>query len=452
MGRFVTQYVCQQCGVSQSKWAGQCPSCKAWNTLVEEVRETRNKKQETRKSIHRSSVVRIGELGQKKTQGERLTTGMHEFDRVLGGGIVPGSVVLVAGEPGIGKSTLLTQVALQVGARSPRPDKGGGTPPLHSVLYICGEESPDQVAMRVRRLGRDSNLGLLPETDADVIAETARIEQPVLMIVDSVQTLSTQDLAGMAGSVGQVRESALRLIRLAKETGISLFLVGHVTKEGNVAGPKVLEHMVDVVVELTGERVGRFRILRTLKNRFGATDEVGVFAMEEAGLVEVQNPSGAFLEESQAGMPGSAIVVLMEGTRPVLVEVQALAVKSFLPIPRRVAQGVPLSKVQLLAAVLEKHCRLPLSGYDLFVSVAGGIKITEPGADLSIAMALASSVKNKALPKKAVVIGEVGLLGEIRQVREQERRIKEAARLGYADCLSPKTARRLPQAVTQWLG
>ena len=432
----ITIYRCQQCGFDNPKWAGQCGQCKAWNSLVEEIKEVGGKRHEARKRASGGRVVKIAELNIRKEQGQRLATGMHEFDRVLGGGIVTGSVILVAGEPGIGKSTLLTQLSMNVGV---------------PVLYVCGEESPDQVALRVKRLGQAKNLGLLSETDVDLIVETARREKPGLMVVDSVQTLTSDDLMGMAGSVGQVRECASRLMRLAKDEGISVFLVGHVTKEGTVAGPKVLEHMVDVVVELTGERIGRFRILRTLKNRFGATDEVGVFAMEDTGLVEVTNPSGAFLEESQAGMPGSAVVVLLEGTRPVLVEVQALAVKSFLPVPRRVAQGIPLAKVQLLAAIVEKHCRLPLSNYDLFVSVAGGVKIGEPGADLGIAMAIASSYLNRALPLKAAMIGEVGLLGEIRRVREQARRIKEAKKLGYAQILSSETAARLPAAVKLWL-
>lgn len=377
----------------------------------------------------------------KKDQSLRTSTGSLEFDRVLGEGIVPGSVILIAGEPGIGKSTLLTQLAMKVGAERALP-----------VLYVCGEESPDQVALRVRRLGRVKNLALLPETDVDVIIESARQEKPAIMIVDSVQTLSTGDLSGMAGSVGQVRESTLRLMRLAKEEDISVFLVGHVTKDGTVAGPKVLEHMVDVVLELTGERVGRFRLLRTLKNRFGATDEVGVFEMAETGLVDVLNPSGAFLEESQAGKPGSSVVVIMEGTRPVLVEVQALVVKSFLPTPRRVAQGVPLAKVQLMSAVLDKYCRLNLGTYDVFVSVAGGVKIFEPAADLGIAMAIVSSLKNQALPLKSVCVGEVGLLGEVRKVAQLVRRTKEAKQLGYGQVISPESVQSVPEAVKKWLG
>ena len=386
MSKFQTVYVCQQCGSSTPKWAGQCPQCKAWNSLVEETRETRHQKPVTSRSGKPGKVVRLEDLTLRKDRGQRIQTGSLELDRVLGGGIVPGSVVLVAGEPGIGKSTLLTQLSIKAGKKQ------------GEVLYVCGEESPDQVALRVRRLAPDDglritdnskNLALLAETDVDLIIEAARREKPTIMIVDSVQTLSSEDLSGMAGSVGQVRECTLRLMRLAKDEGVSVFLVGHVTKEGSVAGPKVLEHMVDVVLDLTGERAGRFRLLRTLKNRFGATDEVGVFEMGEGGLSDVTNPSGAFLEESQAGKPGSSVVVVMEGTRPVLVEVQALAVKSFLPVPRRVAQGVALAKVQLICAVLEKYCRVNLSSYDVFVSVAGGVKIIEPAADLGIALAIA---------------------------------------------------------------
>jgi DNA repair protein RadA/Sms len=333
------------------------------------------------------------------------------------------------------------------------------------VLYVCGEESVEQVGMRVSRLSRsrladgpdngqagrlqkksntqdsiaslqNDKIALLAETDVDVIVASAQAEKPGVMIVDSIQTLSTNDLSGMAGSVGQVRESALRLIRLAKSSGMAVFLVGHVTKEGSIAGPKVLEHMVDAVITLEGEKTGLWRILRAYKNRFGAVDEVGVFSMGEGGMEDVSNPSGAFLEESQAGRPGSAVIALMEGTRPVLVEVQALAVKSQLAIPRRVSQGIGVNKLQLLCAVLEKHCRIPLGTYDVFVNVAGGLRILEPAADLGVALAIASSAKNAALPKKSVLMGEVGLLGEIRQVPFLKKRISEAKRMGYGQAVS----------------
>ncbi len=335
MARFQTQYVCQQCGVSQPKWSGQCPNCKAWNSLVEEVVERKSTKgtKSTRSTRGDSAkLVRMSELQPEKRAIERWTTGLLEFDRVLGGGVVPGSVVLVAGEPGIGKSTLLTQLALQAGQKNSKFEiRNSKISP--EVMYVCGEESPEQISMRVGRLGKakQAQIAFLPSTDVDQIVEVAAQEKPGLVVVDSIQTLTTGDLTGMAGSVAQVRETAGRLIALAKQSGAAVFVVGHVTKEGTIAGPKVLEHMVDTVVELTGERTGRFRILRAVKNRFGATDEVGVFSMEEQGMVDVANPSGAFLEESQAGKPGSAVVVVMEGTRPVLVEIQALTVETLSP-------------------------------------------------------------------------------------------------------------------------
>ncbi len=345
---------------------------------------------------------------------------MGELDRVLGGGIVAGSAVLVAGEPGIGKSTLLTQLALRQA----------------SALYVCGEESPEQVKLRIERLAsRDKRLGenlwLLAETDADEINQHMANGKWQIVIVDSVQTLTTQDLAGMAGSVGQIRECAARLIEVTKRLGTPLFLVGHVTKEGAIAGPKVLEHMVDVVISVEGEREHDFRIVRALKNRFGATDEVGVFAMSEAGMREVTNPSDVFLEERQAGVPGSAVVVTLSGLRPMLVEVQALVAPTQLAIPRRVSTGIDQRKLQLLVAVLQKRCGLALGSSDVFVSVAGGLTVTDPGADLGVALAIASSWLDKPLPSKSVAVGEVGLLGEIRQVRRLRQRVEEAKKLGY---------------------
>jgi DNA repair protein RadA/Sms len=373
--------------------------------------------------------------------------------------MVPGSVILVAGEPGIGKSTLLTQLALQVGEGSTN----------NPVLYVCGEESPEQVGLRVSRLNmrrtpkpirqaqgkpkpRTPDILMLPTTDVDEVVEVSQRERPGVIIVDSIQTMTTDDLAGMAGSVGQVRESGNRLIRTAKESGAVIFLVGHVTKEGSVAGPKVLEHMVDVVLTLEGEKTGLWRILRALKNRFGATDEVGVFQMDEGGMADVLNPSGAFLEESQAGQPGSAVVALMEGSRPVLVEIQALTVASNLPVPRRVVHGLPLSKMQLLIAVLQRHARLDLGGRDVYVNVAGGLKVAEPAVDLAVALAVASSFMGKALPKETVVVGEVGLLGEIRRVNYLEKRIKEAKKLGYKRAVSSQDYRFIGQAVRELLG
>jgi len=410
---------------------------------VEELVETRGKKQDSRINSRTTvKAVRLSELGADKIKIDRFSSGSSEFDRVLGGGIVPGSVVLVAGEPGIGKSTLLTQLALRQAQEK------------LITLYVCGEESPDQVAMRIRRMGKAKNqeMLMLPTTDVDQIVAVAEKEKPGLMIVDSIQTLTTGDLAGMAGSVGQVRESGNRLIALAKNSGTAVFVVGHVTKDGTVAGPKVLEHMVDAVLTLEGEKTGMWRILRAQKYRFGATDEVGVFEMREEGMMDVANPSGLFLEESQAGVAGSAVVALMEGTRPVMVEIQALTVESNLLVPRRVASGVPLAKMQLLIAVLQKHARLGLGNRDCFVNVAGGLKVTEPAADLAIAMALASSFTNKPLPKNTVLVGEVGLLGEVRKVTFLEKRIKEAKKLGFSQVISAVDFKRIGIVVKELLG
>ncbi len=437
MAKTTTVYTCQKCDAQSPKWVGRCPECGEWNSLVEGV-ITRTKDGKTGKSKTSSKAIKLSKVKLESGKKGRQATGIGEFDRVLGGGIVPGSVVLIAGHPGIGKSTLLTQLAMQV---------------FGGVLYVCGEESPEQVKMRITRVSKDkkSDIFLLPDTDVDnICANIGSLEDLSIAIVDSIQTLNTEDLSGMSGSVGQVRESTYRLIRKAKETKTAVFIVGHVTKEGNIAGPKVLEHMVDVVLEITGERTGAYRILRTIKNRFGATDEVGVFAMGDGGMKEVVNPSEAFLEESQMGIPGSVVVAVMEGTRPVLVEVQALVVQSQLAIPRRVSRGVPVNKIQLLSAVLQKRCGLSgLGSSDIFVNVAGGINLVEPAADLGIALAIASSFKGKALSKKTAVFGEVGLLGEIRKVSYLEKRIKEAKKLGYSQVISPKKSKNLRQVIKE---
>ena len=443
MAKSRTVYVCQSCSAQHSKWQGRCSQCKSWNSLVEEV--ITEIKQTKRKSFGQSaSVVNLVEISKKKKTIKRYSAGTGEMDRVLGGGIVPGSVVLVAGEPGIGKRTLLAQLTINQVLQDKK------------VLYVCGEESPDQVALRVGRLKKAARLKgknflMLAETNVDVVRASAEQERPDLIVVDSIQTLFTADLSGMAGSVGQVRESANRLISYAKKFDVPVFIVGHVTKEGSIAGPKVLEHMVDSVLTIEGEKNGMWRILRAYKNRFGPTDEVGVFAMSDKGMEDVENPSGAFLEESQAGRPGSAVIALMEGTRPVLVEVQALVVQSQLAVPRRVPQGIPVNKLQLICAVLQKHCKLPLGSYDVFVNVAGGLRVNEPAADLGVAMAVASSFKGKALPEKSVVIGEVGLLGEVRQVPMLKKRASEARKMGYKKIIAPDKVRRLSVAVSRIL-
>ena len=401
--------------------------------------------------------VRLSEVEVTKGPGSRVLTGIGEFDRVLGGGLVAGSVVLVAGEPGIGKSTLLTQLALRI-ARNEKLIIDNGKLP-RSVLYVCGEESPEQVKLRVDRLIHDSrfkiqesNLFMLSSTDVDQISSQISVASSQgpgfgLVIVDSVQTLSTGDLSGMAGSVGQIRESSFRLIEVAKRVGVPLMLVGHVTKEGAIAGPRVWEHMVDVVLSLEGDRDHDFRILRASKNRFGAVDEVGVFTMGEKGMEEVTNPSDVFLHERAKNVAGSAIVATVNGLRPMLVEIQALVVPSQLAIPRRVSTGIDQRKLQIMAAVLQKYCRLGLGNSDIFVNVAGGLKLSEPAADLGLALAIASGFANKPLPAKSVTIGEVGLLGEIRHVGRLKQRVAEAKKLGYTQIISPGEFRTLPEVV-----
>lgn len=366
--------------------------------------------------------------------GERVTTGIGEMDRVLGGGLVSGEVVLMVGEPGIGKSTLLTQLSLN----------------MSNVVYVCGEESPGQVKIRVNRMGgekRGSNLKMLAEMDVDTIISTINKESISLLIVDSVQTLYTSDLPGLAGSVSQIRECTGRIIAYAKSKNVPVILVGHVTKDGEMAGPKVLEHMVDAVLELTGDRYYDLRLLRTQKNRFGATDEVGVFRMNETGMEEVTNPSELFLSEREEGSVGSAIVVVMEGTRPVLLEVQALVVNSELPVPRRVSQGVDVRRVQILLGVLQKYTKLSIGTKDVFVKVTGGLTVKEPAIDLAVVLAVASSASGKALPKNSCAIGEVGLLGEIRSVSLYDKREKEAKKLGYSQIYSKNSYRKVAELV-----
>lgn len=442
MGKVSSVYVCQNCDSQFSKWQGQCGECGKWNTLVETMASTSKSTFKNQRSRISTQTVKLQDVQIRSGGASRFSTGMGEFDRVLGGGMVLGSVVLLAGHPGIGKSTILTQLALSVGSKG-------------TVLYVCGEESPEQVKLRVDRL-KDVHLPdirLLPSADVDeIVATILSLDNLSLVIVDSIQSLSSEELTGMAGSVGQVRESSNRLIRAAKDSQVPVFLVGHVTKEGSIAGPKVLEHMVDVVLELSGERTGAFRILRTVKNRFGATDEVGVFAMGDNGMREVVNPSEAFLEESQSGVPGSVVVAVMEGTRPVLIEIQALVVSSQLAMPRRVSRGVNINKIQLLSAVLQKRCNLSgLGTSDIFVNVAGGIDVVEPAADLGVALAIASSLLGKPVGKKVAVFGEVGLLGEIRKVSFLDKRIKEAQKLGYTMVIGPDKYKNLREVVKEVL-
>ena len=425
-------YECSNCGAQSPKWAGQCGECGKWNTLSETVVSDKISNRKFSNSQIKGKLLGLDEVEGKV--GERSTTGIGELDRVLGGGLVAGEVVLMVGEPGIGKSTLLTQLSLN----------------MSNVVYVCGEESPGQVKIRVNRMegdGSKTNLKMLAEMDVDVIISTINKVDISLLIIDSVQTIYTSDLPGLAGSVSQIRECTGRIIAYAKSKNVPVILVGHVTKDGEMAGPKVLEHMVDAVLELTGDRYYDLRLLRTQKNRFGATDEVGVFRMNESGMEEVTNPSELFLSERVEGSVGSAIAVVMEGTRPVLLEVQALVVNSELPVPRRVSQGVDVRRVQILLGVLQKYTKLSIGTKDVFVKVTGGLTVREPAVDLAVVLAVASSASGKSLPKKSVAIGEVGLLGEIRNVNMYDKRVKEANKLGYTTIYSKNSYRKVAELV-----
>ena len=488
MPKLTSIYVCQQCGFRSSQYLGKCPQCDSWNSLVEEIEKgTGDRVQGVVKKANIAKVVNLADI--KRRDFDRLRTGIEEFDRVLGGGIVRGSIVLVAGEPGIGKSTLLTQLALNINssviparfakranagiqlskhseddslrllktsAQKKLLDPRSSSPSLRAeglrgddgsrVLYVAGEESAQQIKLRVDRMKQGVNLAILNEVDIDLIVGAIEQIKPSLVIVDSVQTLETQDLNGVAGSVGQVRECAHRLQKIAKLYHIPIFLVGHITKEGVVAGPKTLEHVVDTVLSLEGDPTSQFRILRSTKNRFGSTDEVGIFEMTDLGMIEVKNPSRLFLDQ-KVKAPGSCVVAILTGIRPLLVEIQALVIRTNLPIPRRTGSGIDNNKLQLLVAVLQKRLGLPLLSSDIFVNVTGGLKITEPASDLGICLAIASSLKDTSLKDQTVVIGEVGLLGEIRAVRNMDKRIEEAKKLGFKNFISSENARSLTAAV-----
>jgi len=447
-------FVCQQCGTEFAKWQGRCSACGEWNSLVESTRVT------GKKTFFSTAAVRQSLPPQKLAQIKvvkrfRLPTGIGEFDRVLGGGVVPGSLVLLAGEPGIGKSTLTLQVAGRIKNQESRIKnknkkiRNSKFEIRNSVLYISGEESLEQIKIRAERLVvKADNLLLLAETDIDQImaALVKQQETTALVIIDSIQTLYSSELSSGPGSVGQVRGCATRLLRFAKASGVAVFLVGHVTKQGVIAGPKVLEHMVDTVIYFEGDRFGDVRLLRASKNRFGATDEVGIFEMTDQGLNEVANPSKLFLKTRKEPVPGSVVVVTMEGTRPVLVEIQALVVPTQLSVPRRVAQGIDYNRLQLIAAVLSKRLGLPLGGSDIYVNITGGFKVEEPAADLGVALAIISSFKNKPLPNKLACFGELGLLGELRNVSQAGKRVKEARRLGFTTIINPEKVPSIGQA------
>lgn len=425
-----SSFVCQQCGFETPQWYGKCPSCDAWNSLIETVKASTNQKEgKNFAGVTGATPQKLSDV--THIEKHRVKSGYDEFDRVMGGGIVPGSVTLLAGDPGIGKSTLLLHVIGKIGG-----------------LYVSGEESAEQIKLRAKRLGiTGENIIVLPETNvASITAAIAGGASLPLVIIDSIQTLVSSDLDGMAGSVGQIRHCAEVLVTAAKSQGIPIIIIGHVTKEGTIAGPKVLEHMVDTVLYFEGERFANARILRTLKNRFGAVEEIGIFEMIDNGLKEIDNPSALFLQDRVINVPGSIVTVIMEGTRPMLVEIQALVVSTQLPIPRRVGNGVNYNRLQLLVAILQKRLNIPLGTSDIFVNVSGGMKIEEPACDLAICLAIISSFKNVAVHAKTAMFGEVGLLGEVRSVGSLERREKEAKRLGFVTVLTPKLMKNIKQA------
>ncbi len=427
MAKAKVSYSCTQCGATAPKWTGQCVDCGAWNSLTEITAVV--------SSRHSRFAGFAGEAGQSAVQlltdvmpddVKRHATGINEFDRVLGGGLVPGSVVLLGGDPGIGKSTLLLQTLVSLGQQQ-------------KVLYITGEESLQQVSLRAHRLGLGSSAtSLLAETQVEKILATAQQEQPRVMVVDSIQTVFTEQLQSAPGAVAQVRETAAQLVRYAKQTQTTVFLVGHVTKEGTLAGPRVLEHMVDTVLYFEGDSGSRYRLIRAFKNRYGAVNELGVFAMTDKGLREVSNPSAIFLSRHEDAVPGSVVMVTLEGSRPLLVEVQALVDESHLANPRRVTTGLENNRLAMLLAVLHRHGGIVTYDQDVFANVVGGVRVTETGADLAVVMALMSSLRSRTMPQDMIVFGEVGLAGEIRPVPNGQERLMEAAKHGFKRAIIPK--------------
>mgnify|MGYP000160840673 FL=1 len=424
MAKVKSVYVCQSCGGMSAKWQGQCPNCDAWNTLEEAVEEkgSTSRFQSLAKAAPKQklSVIEAEDL-------PRLSTGIDEFDRVLGGGLVTGGVALIGGDPGIGKSTLLLQALAVMSARG------------DSVLYISGEESGSQIALRAKRLGIQApNLDVLAEIQLEKLLVTIESSRPTVVVIDSIQTIYSEALTSAPGSVAQVKECAAQLTRLAKATGVCMIMVGHVTKEGNLAGPRVLEHIVDTVLYFEGDTHSSFRLVRAFKNRFGAVNELGVFAMTDKGLKGVANPSALFLSQHEQIVPGSCVLVTQEGSRPLLVEVQALVDTAHVPNPRRLALGLEQHRLAMLLAVLHRHAGIACFDQDVFLNAVGGVKISEPAADLAILLAIGSSLKNKALPKTLIVFGEVGLAGEIRPCPRGQERLKEAAKLGFTLAIIPK--------------
>lgn len=422
-----TVFVCNECGYESSKWLGKCPACNNWNTFVEEKAITNTSGKDKKKE--RSEPISLNQV--EKTATIRIKTGIEELDRVLGGGFVEGSLTLLGGEPGIGKSTLILQICDKIQLDG-------------KILYVSGEESAEQIKLRADRLGiKKENLLFLAETDIDNVEYGIEKYNPKFVIIDSVQTMYSEEITSAPGSVSQVREITARIMKMCKKANITTIIIGHVTKDGNIAGPRVLEHMVDTVLYIEGERYFSYRILRGVKNRFGSTNEIGMFEMKNEGLVEIKNPSSILISEREGNPPGSIIVVSLEGTRPLLLELQALSVPSVFGIPRRNAIGIDYNRLTLLMAVLEKRAGLNLGSQDIYLNIVGGIKVNEPALDLGIVLATASVFKNISIKEDVVAIGEVGLTGEVRSVNMIEKRVKEAEKLGYKTCIIPESNKKL---------
>ena len=427
MAKPSTVFVCSNCGNESSKWFGRCPACNEWNTCYEEKINLKSSGKSSGKKT--ATTVKLDDV--KKQDIVRTKTGFDELDRVLGGGLVKGSLTLLGGEPGIGKSTLILQICDKI--------KGEG-----QVLYVSGEESAQQIKIRADRLGiKNNDIVFLGETDIDVIEDAILKTNPKLVIIDSIQTMYSDEITSGPGSVSQVREITARIMKMCKQEEITTIIIGHVTKDGNIAGPRVLEHMVDTVLYLEGERYFAYRILRGVKNRFGSTNEIGMFEMNDIGMCEIDNPSSVLLSEKNENVAGSIVVASIEGTRPILVELQALTSTSVFGMPRRTANGIDYNRLTLLIAVLEKRTGLPLGNQDVYLNIVGGIKINEPALDLGIILAVSSSFKNIPIPNDVIAIGEVGLTGEVRSVNQIEKRIKEAEKLGFKKCIIPESNKKL---------
>ena len=428
MAKSKTVFVCNECGNESSKWLGKCPACNSWNTFFEQkIVETRNS------SVKKDKVSNIPQKLNTYVAKDtiRISTGFNELDRVLGGGLVKGSLTLLGGEPGIGKSTLILQLCDKV--------KGEG-----KVLYVSGEESAEQIKLRADRLGiNNEDILFLGETDVDIVNKSITDIEPKLVIIDSIQTMYSDEITAAPGSVSQVREITAQIMRICKQNSITTIIIGHVTKDGNIAGPRVLEHMVDTVLYLEGERYFSYRVLRGVKNRFGSTNEIGMFEMKEEGMCEILNPSDILISENEENSAGSCIICCMEGTRPMLIEVQSLTTQSVFGFPKRTANGVDYNRLALLIAVLEKKAGLNLGNQDVYLNVAGGLKINEPSIDLGIVMSASSSFKNIPIPKDMVVMGEVGLTGEVRRINFIEKRLREAEKLGFKTCIIPESNKKV---------